>query len=101
MASGRRSAYGYGWGPEFDIEQDAFRQPRVPRRMLERATEAYRQGKLGIAALAKLQGRPVAEVQEVLAEAGVVARPVVRRADISRLTARAMARKSLEMRSDS
>jgi hypothetical protein len=50
--TGRRWAYRYGWGPQFDSDQAAARQPRVPRRILDRAIEAYREGKLGIEALA-------------------------------------------------
>jgi hypothetical protein len=96
LASGRRWAYEFGWGPQFDSTQQASAQPRVPRRILDRATEAYRDGKLGIPALARLQNKPVREVEQALAEAGVAVNPVIRRADISALTARAKARRTLE-----
>jgi hypothetical protein len=95
-SSGRQWAYRYGWGTQFDSAQEASSRQRVPRRILDRATEAYRQGKLGISALAKLQGRPVPEIEQALVEAGVTVKPAVRRADISTLTARAQARKSIE-----
>jgi Zn-dependent peptidase ImmA (M78 family) len=96
LASGRQWAYEFGWGPQFDSTQEASAQPRVPRRILDRATEAYRDGKLGIRALARLQSRPVPEVEQALAEAGVAVNPVIRRADISALTARAKARRTVE-----
>jgi Zn-dependent peptidase ImmA (M78 family) len=96
LPSGRRWAYRYGWGPQFDTDQAAAGQPRVPRRLLDRSVEAYRQGKLGIAALAKLQDRPVAQLEQALTEAGVFVKPVVRRADVAALVARAEARRSIE-----
>jgi Zn-dependent peptidase ImmA (M78 family)/transcriptional regulator with XRE-family HTH domain len=95
VPSGRQWAYEFGWGPQFDSTQEASAWPRVPRRILDRATEAYRDGKLGVRALARLQNRPVEEVEQALAEAGVRVAPVVRRADISALTARARARSTL------
>lgn len=101
LPSGRRWAYRYGWGSQFDSDQAAAGQPRVPRRILDRATEAYREGKLGIGALAKLQDRSVPQVEQALAEAGVFVKPVVRRADVAALVARAAARKSIEGQSAS
>lgn len=95
LPSGRRWAYRYGWGPQFDSDQAAAGQSRVPRRILDRAVEAYRGGKLGIGALAKLQDRSVPQVEQALAEAGVVVRPAIRRADVSALVARAAERKAL------
>lgn len=93
LPSGRRWAYRYGWGPQYDTDQTAARHPRVPRRILDRATEAYRIGKLGVAALARLQDRSVSQVEQALAEAGIVVEPAVRRADIAALVARADARR--------
>ncbi|HEX3781910.1 MAG TPA: XRE family transcriptional regulator [Pseudonocardiaceae bacterium] len=98
LPSGRRWAYRYGWGPQFDSDQAAARQPRAPRRMLDRATEAYRAGKLGVGVLARLQDRPVAKVEQALAEAGVLVEPAVRRADVGALVARAAARGSTTSR---
>jgi Zn-dependent peptidase ImmA (M78 family)/transcriptional regulator with XRE-family HTH domain len=98
LPTGRRWAYRYGWGPQFDSDQAAAGQPRVPRRILDRAVEAYREGKLGIGALAKLQDRSVAQIEQALTEAGVFVKPAVRRADVAALVARASARKSIEDR---
>ena len=43
--------------------------------------------------LARLQDRSVVQVEQALAEVGVVIEPVVRRADVTALVARAPARK--------
>jgi hypothetical protein len=101
LPSGRRWAYRYGWGPQYDSNQAAAGQPRVPRRILDRATEAYRRGMLGVGVLARLQDRSVAQVEQALAEAGVVVEPVVRRADATALVTRALARKSMANRTAS
>lgn len=96
--SGRQWAYRYGWGPQFDSEQAAARQRRTPRRILDRAVEAYRAGKLGIGVLARIQDRSAAQVEEALSGAGVETRPLVRRADIRSLVARSSARQHDERR---
>jgi Zn-dependent peptidase ImmA (M78 family)/transcriptional regulator with XRE-family HTH domain len=96
LPSGRRWAYRYGWGPQFDSDQAAAAQPRVPRRILDRAVEAYREGRLGIGALAKLQDRSAAQVEQALEESDVFVKPTVRRADVTALVARAATRKSIE-----
>ncbi|HEY2578943.1 MAG TPA: XRE family transcriptional regulator [Streptosporangiaceae bacterium] len=101
LPSGRRWAYRYGWGPQFDSDQAAAGQPRVPRRILDRAIEAYREGKLGISALAKLQDRPVSQIEQALTDADIFVKPDVRRADVAALVARASAQKSIEDRSTS
>ena len=95
LSTGRLFAYRYGWGPQYDCDQEAAKQPRIPRRILDRATEAYRGGKLGIGALAKLQSRSTTAVEQALAEAGGTVMAEVRRADVSALVARASERKSL------
>jgi transcriptional regulator with XRE-family HTH domain len=89
LPSGRRWAYSYGWGVQFDSDQAAAGQPRVPRRILDRAIEAYREGKLGIGVLAKLQDRSVPQMEQALADAEVVVKPVISRADVAALVARA------------
>jgi Zn-dependent peptidase ImmA (M78 family)/DNA-binding Xre family transcriptional regulator len=99
LPTGRRCAYRYGWGPQFDSDQTAAMQPRVPRRVLDRATEAYRDGKLGIGVLARLQDRSVDQIEQALNEAGVVVTPAVRRADIEALVARDTERKRTVSRS--
>jgi len=101
LPSGRRWAYRYGWGPHFDSDQAAAGQLRPPRRILDRAVEAYREGKLGIGVLAKLQDLPIPQMEQALAEAGVFINPVVRRADVAALIARATAQKTIEDRSAS
>lgn len=101
LPTGRRCAYRYGWGPQFDSDQAAAMQPRVPRRILDRATEAYRAGKLGIGVLARLQERSADQVEQALAEAGVVVTPTVRRADVGALVARGAERKRMASRSAS
>jgi len=91
LPSGRVLAYRYGWGSQYESEQATAGQPQVPRRLTDRAIQAYRNGRLGAAALARLQGPPVAEVEQALADAGVVPRPAIRRADTAGLIRRATA----------
>jgi len=98
LPSGRRWAYRYGWGPQFDSDQAAAGQSRAPRRILDRAIGAYREGKLGIGVLAKLQDLPVAQIEQALTEAGVFVTPTVRRADVSALVRRATAPGNVEDR---
>ena len=78
LPSGRTLAYRYGWSPAFDSEQAEANQPRVPRRLLDRAVEAYRAGLLGVRVLARLQGRSVADTELALADTGIVIQPIVR-----------------------
>lgn len=96
LPTGRRWAYQYGWGPQYDACQAAAAQPRVPRRILDRAMAAYRDGRVGIAALATLQDRSVPELELALAEAGVTVKRVIRRADVAALVARAPGLKAIE-----
>jgi hypothetical protein len=96
LPTGRHWAYQYGWGPHYDACQAAAAQPRVPRRILDRAMAAYRDGRLGITALARLQDRTVPELELALAEAGVTVKPVIRRADVAALVARAPGLKAIE-----
>jgi Zn-dependent peptidase ImmA (M78 family)/transcriptional regulator with XRE-family HTH domain len=100
LPSGRRWAYRYGWGAQFDSDQAATGQSRAPRRILDRAIGAYREGKLGIGVLAKLQDIPVPQIEQAFTEAGVFVSPTVRRADVSALVRRAAAPDSVEDRSN-
>jgi hypothetical protein len=50
---------------------------------------AYRDGRLGITALARLQDRTVPELELALTEAGVTVKRVIRRADVAALVAQA------------
>jgi transcriptional regulator with XRE-family HTH domain len=96
LPTGRRWAYQYGWGPQYDACQAAAAQPRVPRRILDRAMAAYRDGRLGITALARLQDRTVPELELALTEAGVTVKRVIRRADVTALVAQAPGLKAIE-----
>lgn len=53
----------YGWRAEYEAAQDAARRPRPPRRLAQRAAEAFARGLLGATVLAELEGRSVAEVE--------------------------------------
>lgn len=75
LPTGRNLAYRHGRGTAFDVNQATARTVRPPVRLVERATRAYESGKLGLPPLANLIGRPPAEVQAVLADAGVLPRP--------------------------
>lgn len=96
LPTGRRWAYKYGWGPQYDAHQSAARQPQVPRRIQDRAMIAYREGKLGVAALAKLQGRTVPELEKTLAEAGISVKRAIRHVEVAALVAQAPGMKAIE-----
>jgi hypothetical protein len=84
----------YGWGPAYEQEQEAARAIRAPRRILERAVEAYRHNLIGVKALAMLEGRKAEDARSALEEAGIVpSQPVAERADLSRLIARGRAQR--------
>ncbi len=87
----------YGWGPAYEQEQETAEAIRAPRRILERAVEAYRQNLIGVKALAMLEGRKAEDAQSALEEAGIVPSPLVAgRADLSRLIARGRAQRDLQ-----
>ncbi|MBT3074266.1 MULTISPECIES: helix-turn-helix domain-containing protein [Streptomyces] len=91
--TGTQLAQRYGWGPAYQQEQESAKAVRAPRRILERAVEAYRQNYIGVRALAMLEGSNPEEVEARLREAGIVpAAPNPRRADLSRLVARGLAK---------
>src|SRR5262249_40874009 len=79
LPTGRQLAYRHGWGAAYDLAQSVARMERPPVRIVDRATQAYRLGKLGLAPLARLLGQPLREAKASLAEAGVV--PVGRTTD--------------------
>lgn len=79
----------YGWWPVYEQEVDAARTMRSPRRVLERAMAAYRDNRIGVGVLARLENRSVHEAEEALTEAGITPEPpAVKRADLARLAAR-------------
>ncbi|MGW4642277.1 helix-turn-helix domain-containing protein [Sphaerisporangium sp. NPDC004334] len=87
--SGAQLAWRYGWGPQYDREQEGSRKARPPRRVLERAMSAYKRGKLGVRVLAELEGRDVAATEAALTAAGVVPEPPqIRRVNLDRLLTR-------------
>jgi len=79
LPTGRQLAYRHGWGPAYDLAQSVARTERPPVRIVDRATQAYRLGKLGLPPLARLLGQPLAEARESLVDAGIV--PVQRTND--------------------
>ncbi|MGW4565362.1 helix-turn-helix domain-containing protein [Streptomyces sp. NPDC004561] len=91
--TGAQLAQRYGWGPAYEQEQEAAQAVRAPRRILERAVEAYRQNFIGVRALAMLEGRKPEEAEEKLREAGIIPNPPrPKRANLSRLVARGRAK---------
>jgi hypothetical protein len=90
-SSGADLAQRYGWGPAYEQEQEAAKAIRAPRRILERAVEAYRQNLIGVKALAMLEGRKAEEAEAALSEAGIVPRRTAQRVDVSRLITRGRA----------
>ncbi|MGA5641039.1 XRE family transcriptional regulator [Streptomyces sp. CS081A] len=90
---GAQLAQRYGWGPAYEQEQEAAQAVRAPRRILERAVEAYRQNFIGVRALAMLEGRKPEDAEVKLREAGIVPdSPIAKRANLSRLVARGRAK---------
>ncbi|WP_198545896.1 helix-turn-helix domain-containing protein [Actinacidiphila yeochonensis] len=91
--TGVQLAQRYGWGPAYEQEQEAAQAVRAPRRILERAVEAYRRNLIGVRALAMLEGRTPEAAEAKLKAAGIVPTPpTAKRADLSRLVARGLAK---------
>ncbi|MCW2938207.1 MAG: helix-turn-helix protein [Actinomycetia bacterium] len=87
--TGAQLARRYGWGRQYEREQEIGRTIRPPQRLLERATEAYRAGKVGVRVLAGLEGRDPVEMEAALADAGITpVVPQIRYVDVNRLLAR-------------
>ncbi|MEU4231930.1 helix-turn-helix domain-containing protein [Nonomuraea sp. NPDC026600] len=90
--TGARLARRYGWSRHYEREQEISRTRRPPRRILERATTAYGDGRLGVRILAGLEGRDPVETEAALADAGITPpHGPVRHADLNRLLRRAQA----------
>ncbi|MFJ6216949.1 helix-turn-helix domain-containing protein [Streptomyces sp. NPDC092296] len=88
--SGRQLAWRFGWGPQYDDEAAAAQQVRAPRRILERAVNAYREGRIGVRAVAALDGADPRETEAALRAAGITPAepPPARRMNLQALLAR-------------
>lgn len=74
--SGARTlAFRYGWFAPWKAAADAARLPRPPRRLWLRALSAYQAGKLGVSALARLNGVDPSRLRAELDSAGVMVTP--------------------------
>jgi Zn-dependent peptidase ImmA (M78 family)/transcriptional regulator with XRE-family HTH domain/predicted HTH domain antitoxin len=69
--TGRELAWTYGWGPQYNMECQAAARVRPPRRIMERAIEAYRAGRIGVRAIASLSGAEPRTTERELEEAGI------------------------------
>lgn len=69
--TGRALAWTYGWGPQYVVECEAAARVRPPRRIMERAVEAYRAGRIGVRAIAALSGAEPRTTERELEEAGI------------------------------
>ncbi|MBP0459497.1 helix-turn-helix domain-containing protein [Streptomyces montanisoli] len=69
--TGRELAWTYGWGPQYIVECEAAARVRPPRRIMERAVEAYRSGHIGVRAIASLSGAEPRTTERELDEAGI------------------------------
>lgn len=88
--TGRQLAWAFGWGPQYAAACDAAARVRPPRRILERAVEAYRTGRIGVRAVAALGGEDPRTTERELHEAGITP-PAVgppRRVDVASVIAR-------------
>lgn len=71
LPTGRALAYRHGRGPAYDLAQSSALAGRPAVRLVDRATRAYREGKLGLPPLARLLGMTVSDARRVLTDAGV------------------------------
>src|SRR5882757_4478042 len=94
--TGRELAWTYGWGPEYRAACEAASRVRPPRRILERAVEAYRSGRIGVRAVAALGGEDPHTTERELADAGILppSPPAPQRVDLTTLVARRGARRA-------
>jgi Zn-dependent peptidase ImmA (M78 family)/transcriptional regulator with XRE-family HTH domain len=72
LPTGRQLAYRHGMGRAYDLAQSIAGTERPPVRIVDRATQAYQLGKLGLPPLAKLLGQSLPEARKSLSDAGVV-----------------------------
>ncbi|MEU6537967.1 helix-turn-helix domain-containing protein [Streptomyces sp. NPDC047000] len=69
--TGRELAWTYGWGPQYVVECETAARVRPPRRIMERAVDAYRAGRIGVRAVAALSGADPRTTERELDEAGI------------------------------
>ncbi|WP_075738466.1 helix-turn-helix domain-containing protein [Streptomyces acidiscabies] len=88
--TGHELAWHYGWGPQYVAESEAAARSRPPRRIMERAVEAYQAGRIGVRAIAALSGSDPNTTERELVEAGIhpPQAPRSRRVDVRSLVAR-------------
>ncbi|MFE5033177.1 helix-turn-helix domain-containing protein [Streptomyces sp. NPDC056683] len=99
LPTNREAAWRFGWGPEYEAEVKAAQQISPPRRILERAVQAYAAGSIGLKPLARLLCMDVQDAEAQLEGAGIrpPAAPQVRRIDARSMAA---ARRRLQNRDD-
>lgn len=71
LPTNREAAWRFGWGPEYEAEVEAARQISPPRRVLERAVQAYEAGSIGLKPLARLLCMDPQAARAQLEEAGI------------------------------
>ncbi|PWG12308.1 hypothetical protein DF268_17070 [Streptomyces sp. V2] len=88
--TGHELAWHYGWGPQYVAESEAAARSRPPRRIMERAVEAYQAGQIGVRAIAALSGSDPSTTERELVEAGIhpPQAPPSRRVDVRSLVSR-------------
>jgi Zn-dependent peptidase ImmA (M78 family)/transcriptional regulator with XRE-family HTH domain len=74
-AGARTLAFRYGWLAAWQAAAEAAKIPRPPRRLWLRALSAYQSGKLGVIALARLNGVDPNRLRAELDSAGVLVAP--------------------------
>jgi Zn-dependent peptidase ImmA (M78 family)/transcriptional regulator with XRE-family HTH domain len=72
LPTGRALAYRHGRGAAHDVMQRSAHAGRPAVRLVDRATRAYRDGRLGLPPLARLLGMDLVDARLALADAGVV-----------------------------
>jgi Zn-dependent peptidase ImmA (M78 family) len=92
LPTARVLASRYGWARQYGAEVELARRGVQPQRIVERATRAYRAGRLGVSALAALTGADTDVLAAELSAADVAPAPEPPRANVTDLLARAAAR---------
>lgn len=89
LPTNREAAWRFGWGPEYEAEVGAARRINPPRRILERAIQAYEAGSIGLKPLARLLCTEPHDAETQLEKAGIrpPAAPEPRRIDARSMAA--------------